>query len=67
MHDGAPAYFYRPVLLNNNYRHRWIDRAGPVSRPPQSPNLNSLDFYLWGHFKSVVYDVQIDNKDFCCL
>jgi len=59
-HDGAPPHFSRNVRqhLNNTYGNRWIGRGGPVSWPPRSPDLNPLDFYLWGHFKSLVYDNQ---------
>lgn len=57
MHDGAPAHFSRVVrnLLNTSYRGRWIGRGGTVNWPPRSPDLNPLDYYLWGHLKSVVY------------
>ncbi|KYM96999.1 hypothetical protein ALC62_12323 [Cyphomyrmex costatus] len=33
----------------------WIERGGPISWPPRSPDINPLDFYLWGHVKSLVY------------
>ncbi|KYM96625.1 hypothetical protein ALC62_12672 [Cyphomyrmex costatus] len=57
MHDGAPAHFSRVArdYLNRNYSHRWIGRGGPVAWPPRSPDMNPLDFYLWGHVKSIVY------------
>jgi len=41
--------------LNQNYGQRWIGRGGPVAWPPRSPDMNPLDFYLWGHVKSIVY------------
>ncbi|KMQ82561.1 transposable element tc3 transposase, partial [Lasius niger] len=57
MHDGAPAHFSRVARdhLNRNYGQRWIGRGGPVAWPPRSPDINPLDFYLWGHVKSIVY------------
>lgn len=59
MHDGAPAHFAiiaRNVLNRPNYfRNRWIGRAGPVAWPARSPDMNPLDFFLWGHCKSLVY------------
>ncbi|EZA62615.1 hypothetical protein X777_07429 [Ooceraea biroi] len=57
MHDGAPAHFSRVARdhLNRNYGQRWIGRGGQVAWPPRSPDMNPLDFYLWGHVKSMVY------------
>ena len=28
---------------------------GPVQWPPRLPNSTSLDFFLWGHLKTVIY------------
>lgn len=55
--DGAPPHFGRNVrqYLNNNYGNHWIGRAGPIAWPPRSPDLTPLDYYLWGHVKSLVY------------
>jgi hypothetical protein len=30
---------------------------------PHSPDLNSLDFYLWGHLKTLVYAAPVDNEE----
>lgn len=52
MHDGAPAHFSR--LVRNwlgqpfVYGDHWIGRGGPIAWPPRSPDLNPLDFFLWG-------------------
>jgi hypothetical protein len=32
------------------------------ARPPRSPDLNPLDFYLWGHLKTLAYADPVDNK-----
>jgi hypothetical protein len=56
-HDGAPAHF-SPIArryLNRKFPGQWIGRGGPISWPPCSPDLNPLNFYLWGHLKSPVY------------
>lgn len=60
MHDGAPPHFARNVRhhLDRVFEDRWIGRGGPASWPPRSPDFNPLDFYLWGNFKSLVYDNQ---------
>lgn len=57
MQDGAPAHNAIIVreFLNNNYTNRWIGTYGPINWPPRSPDLNPLDFFLWGHLKTVVY------------
>ena len=57
-HDGAPAHFSVDVrnALNMMYPGRWIGRGGPVAWPPRSPDLSPLDFFLWGHMKSLIYD-----------
>lgn len=65
MHDGAPAHFSILVrnYLNEVYPNRWIGRGGPQPWPPRSPDLNSLDFFLWGHLKSIVYSTPINTID----
>lgn len=55
--DGAPAHYALAVRakLNEEYPERWIGRGGPHAWPPRSPDLTPMDFYLWGHVKSLVY------------
>ncbi|KAJ4434371.1 hypothetical protein ANN_22931 [Periplaneta americana] len=57
LHDGAPAHFSRTArrYLDRRFPDRWIGRGGPIAWPPRSSDLNPLDFYLWGHLKSLVY------------
>jgi hypothetical protein len=33
-----------------------------VAWPPRSPDLNHLDFYLWGHLKSLVYATPVNTQ-----
>ena len=56
-HDGAPAHFSLQVRahLNRVYREKWLGRGEAVAWPAKSPDLTPLDFFLWGHVKSVVY------------
>lgn len=63
MHDGAPPHFSRLArnYLDMQFGHRWIGRGGPVAWPPRSPDLNPLDFYLWGHLKTLVYSEPVNN------
>jgi hypothetical protein len=64
MHDGGPAHFSSDVedVLNNIYHDGWIGRGGPIAWPPRSPDLNPLDFYLWGHLNVLVYEAPVDNE-----
>lgn len=64
-HDGAPAHFSLEArqYLNEVFRNRWIGRGGPVHWPARSPDLTALDFFLWGHVKSLVYETPIPNAE----
>lgn len=55
-HDGAPAHSANIVqdVLNNMFPNSWIGIGGPVRWPPRSPDLNPLDFFLWGCLKDQV-------------
>lgn len=63
MQDGAPPHFTRAVRehLNNEFHGRWIGRAGPIAWPPRSPDLNPLDFSIWGYLKSLVYATPVND------
>lgn len=65
MHDGAPPHFSVAVRdhLNNVYPNRWIGRGGPIAWPPRSPDLTPMDFYLWGHLKTLVYSSPVDTRE----
>jgi len=59
-HDGAPAHFVGPRrILNETFPLWWIGRRNRNERgedwPPRSPDLTSLDYYLWGYLKSKIY------------
>ncbi|KZC07946.1 hypothetical protein WN55_09457 [Dufourea novaeangliae] len=56
-HGGCSAHYARRVRdgLNELYPNKWIGRGGLVSRPPRSPDLTPLDFFLWGAMKNAVY------------
>jgi hypothetical protein len=56
MHDGAPTHFGRVVRdhLNERFHEPW---------PPRSPDLTPLDFYLWGHLKTVVYATPVNDAE----
>lgn len=54
--DGAPAHNARQVreYLDDTYA-TWIGTHGPIAWPPRSPDLNPLDFFLWGTLKQKIY------------
>lgn len=54
--------------LNNRYqRNGWIGRDGPVAQPPRSPDLTSVDFWLWGHVKNLVYASDTSIRADCMM
>lgn len=67
MHDGAPPHYTLNVrnYLNQQYPNKWIGRGNdaPVTWPPRSPDLNPLDYFLWGHLKVVVYGRPVNTEE----
>jgi len=64
--DGAPAHNAIIVrqYLNQIFPNRWIGTNGVVSWPARSPDLMSLDFFLWGYLKTAVYaDPPVNHQD----
>ena len=45
------------------FRDRWMGHLGPIPWPARSPDLNPLDFFLWGHLKTLVYATTVDHVD----
>ncbi|XP_070521818.1 uncharacterized protein [Cardiocondyla obscurior] len=58
--DGAPPHFSRNAqqVLNNRFAGRWMGRGGPITWPARSPDLNVLDYFVWGHIKAQVEPVR---------
>ncbi|GFS62523.1 uncharacterized protein TNCV_1263021 [Trichonephila clavipes] len=42
-------------MVIDTFGDRLISRFGPVNWPPRSCDLTSLDYFLWGYVKSLVY------------
>lgn len=62
---GTMTLLRTPLLmLENNtiLRNKWIGLRGTVLYPARSSDLNSLDFFLWGHLKCVVYESRADPQ-----
>ncbi|PNF33715.1 hypothetical protein B7P43_G11435 [Cryptotermes secundus] len=43
-------------------RYKSSGRGGPVPWPPRSPDLTPLDYFMWDHVKSLIYDMPVDNE-----
>lgn len=56
--DGAGPHnaAYVRNYLNETFPASWMGTRGPVAWPARSPDLNPLDYYLWGYLKNKVYD-----------
>ena len=52
--------------LNASLLNRWLGRGGPFACAPRSPDLTPLDYYLWGHMKTLVYETKVDSKTAMC-
>ena len=51
--EACFAYLFAPPNMQ-----RWTRN---ITWPPRSPDLTPLDFYLWGHIKSLVYVKNYEN------
>ncbi|GFU10584.1 uncharacterized protein TNCV_2700641 [Trichonephila clavipes] len=64
-HDGVSAHFSAEVCsaLDTAYPGQWIGRGGLVNWPALSLDLSCLDFFPWGHMKSLVYVSPVDSYE----
>ena len=63
--DGAGPHNARIVtnFLNEQFPGRWMGRYGPIRWPARSPDLNPLDFFLWGYCKEIMYRQPPENVE----
>ncbi|CAH1975825.1 unnamed protein product [Acanthoscelides obtectus] len=63
--DGVPAHNSRGTyhFLSTTFNDQWIGTNGPIQWPPRSPDLNPLDYFLWGYLKNQIYKRRYDNLD----
>ncbi|GFV67637.1 uncharacterized protein TNCV_4623171 [Trichonephila clavipes] len=61
MQDGIPARFSLVVRnhLQTTYPGRWIGRGRRGVWPSNSPDFNPLDFFFWGHLKSLAHETSV--------
>ena len=62
-YEGAPAHFTNAVYayLSRIFGGRWIGRRETFSCPVRSPDLSSIDFFVWGAMKAMVYETTVDS------
>ena len=58
-HDGAR---HVREFLNESCPNRWLGRGGPIAWPSRSPDLTPMDYYFWGHMKTLVYETKVDSR-----
>jgi len=49
--------------LNHNFPNRWIGHGGAQNWPPRSPDLNPLDYHVWGYMKTMVYAHKVNTRE----
>ncbi|GBN45986.1 hypothetical protein AVEN_103362-1 [Araneus ventricosus] len=56
-HDGAPPHTVSSVqqYIRDTFQQQVIGYGGCVEWPPSSPDLNPLDFFMWGYIKQQMY------------
>ncbi|GBO42980.1 hypothetical protein AVEN_237365-1 [Araneus ventricosus] len=56
-HNGAPPHKVSSVqqYIRETFQQQVIGHGGCVDWPPRSPDLNALDFFLWGYIEQRVY------------
>ncbi|GFU71674.1 uncharacterized protein TNCV_3036141 [Trichonephila clavipes] len=59
-HDGVPAHIDVRTYLNVTFGARWLRSGEPAPWSPRSTDLTSLDYFLWGHLKNIIY-AQLDS------
>ena len=61
--DGAPPHWGSHVrrFLDATFPNRWTGRDGPTLWPPRSPDINPLDFFLWGYVKGKVFSTPVPD------
>lgn len=65
LQDGHPAHNARVVqqYLNGMFPNRWIGTHGPIGWPARSPDLNPIDFCIWGYAKNLVYANETQTRE----
>ena len=64
-HAEVPPHFSQVAkqYVNHKFPNRWIDRGGTQSWPLRSPDLNPLDYRVWGYMKAMVYAHKVNMTE----
>jgi hypothetical protein len=56
-HDGALPHYHNELcaFLNRTFPGWWMGRGGPITWPPRSLDLTSLDLFLWGLMTNIMH------------
>ena len=67
-HEGAPPHYTQHLrdYLNESFPNCWLGHGGPFAWAPRLPDLTPLDFYLWDHMKTLVYETKVDSQAALC-
>jgi len=63
--DGAPPNFSQVLryYMNHKFPIYWIGRGGARNWPPRSPDLNPLNYHVWGYLKAMVYAHKVNTRE----
>jgi len=63
--DTAQPHFSQVVrqYLNHKFPNRWTGHGSAENWPPQSPDLNPLDYHMWGYRKAIVYAHKVNMRE----
>ncbi|KAJ8895721.1 hypothetical protein PR048_001058 [Dryococelus australis] len=50
------------VVYRSRFDQQWIGRGGPIAWPARSPDLTSVDYFLWGHMKGLIYQTSVESE-----
>ena len=64
-HKGASPHFSQVArqYLNHKFPNRWIGSGSEQNWPPRSPDLNSLDYRVWGYMKAMVFAHKVNMTE----
>jgi len=61
--NETPPHYHLEVCqyLNNILLERWGEDGSSIAWPPETPDLNSLDFFFYGGLKNLMYVQLLPN------
>jgi hypothetical protein len=64
-HDGAQTHCSQVVrqYLNHKFPNQWIGHGREQNWPPQSLDLNLVDYHVWSYMKTIVYAHKLNVRE----